>query len=151
MMKKVFVRVGLVAAVVSGVAVSAMAQEPTLPRSPRSFDKLDADHNGTLTVSEFQPKAERRFMRLDSNKDGQVSTAEIDAELQKALVKRRNRILEGLDSDGNGSVSKEELDSYIKALIQGADANSDGGVSLDEARKFKVAKMRKHSTDGGAN
>ena len=45
--------------------------------------------------------------------------------------------------DRNGSISRAELDGYIEAMVAGADADSDGGVSFSEARIFKIAKWRK--------
>ena len=90
-------------------------------------------------------------MRVDANKDGQVSAAEIDAMLQKAMEKRRDRILKALDADANGMISKEELNRYVEALVKAADTDGNGGVSLDEARKFKLAKLRKLSTGGEGN
>ncbi len=59
------------------------------------------------------------------------------------LNKTGNRILANLDADRNGSISRAELDGYIEAMVAGADADSDGGVSFSEARIFKIAKWRK--------
>lgn len=150
-MKQILARLGIAVVVLSALAPMGSAQEPTMPRSQRSFDKLDGDHNGVLTYKELQPKAEQRLMRVDANKDGQVSAAEIDAMLQKAMEKRRDRILKALDADANGMISKEEINRYVEALVKAADTDGNGGVSLDEARKFKLAKLRKLSTGGEGN
>jgi Ca2+-binding EF-hand superfamily protein len=101
------------------------------------------NRDGKISVAEFTPVAEKRFLGIDVNKDNAVSTAEIDASLQAALERRRNRILANLDADRNGSISRAELDGYIEAMVAGADADSDGGVSFSEARIFKIAKWRK--------
>jgi hypothetical protein len=95
--------------------------------------------------------AEKRFLGIDVNKDNAVSTAEIDASLQAALERRRNRILAHLDADKNGSISRAELDKYIEAMVAGADTDSDGGVSFSEARIFKIAKWRKALQTASAN
>lgn len=129
----------------------ALAMEPYLPRSPKVFAKLDGNADGKVTLAEIQPKAETRFLKLDGDKNGEVTTAEIDAALQKALESRRKHILKAMDTDGNGGVSKAELDGYTAKLIAAADADSDGGVTLDEARKFRVAKLRKPVTGEGIN
>jgi Ca2+-binding EF-hand superfamily protein len=131
---------------ITGVAAAgglAMAAEPYLPKAQKSFDRIDLNKDGKINLAEFTPVAEKRFLGIDVNKDNTVSSAEIDVSLQAALERRRNRILANLDSDKNGSISRAELDSYIEAMVAGADTDSDGGVSFSEARIFKIAKWRK--------
>jgi Ca2+-binding EF-hand superfamily protein len=134
----VFVTTGLVA--VGGLA---FADEPYLPKAQKTFDRLDVNKDGKLSLAEFTPVAEKKFMSIDMNKDEAVSSAEIDASLQAALERRRNRILANLDADKNGAISRAELDKYVEAMVVGADTDSDGGVSFAEARIFKIAKWRK--------
>jgi Ca2+-binding EF-hand superfamily protein len=131
---------------ITGVAAAgglAMAAEPYLPKAQKSFDRIDLNKDGKINLAEFTPVAEKRFLGIDVNKDNSVSAAEIDASLQAALERRRNRILANLDADKNGNISRPELDSYIEAMVAGADTDSDGGVSFSEARIFKIAKWRK--------
>jgi Ca2+-binding EF-hand superfamily protein len=131
---------------ITGVAAAgghAMAAEPYLPKAQKSFDRIDLNKDGKINLAEFTPVAEKRFLGIDVNKDNAVSTAEIDASLQAALERRRNRIMANLDADKSGSISRAELDKYIEAMVAGADTDSDGGVSFSEARIFKIAKWRK--------
>ena len=131
---------------ITGVAAAgglAMAAEPYLPKAQKSFDRIDLNKDGKINLAEFTPVAEKRFLGIDVNKDNAVSTAEIDASLQAALERRRNRILANLDADKNGIISRAELDKYVEAMVAGADTDSDGGVSFSEARIFKIAKWRK--------
>ena len=121
----------------------AMAAEPYLPKAQKTFDRVDLNKDGKISLAEFTPVAEKRFLGIDVNKDNAVSTAEIDASLQAALERRRHRILANLNSDKNGTISRAELDSYIEAMVAGADTDSDGGVSFSEASIFKIAKWRK--------
>ena len=57
-----------------------------------SFEDLDTDKSGTLTLDEFvaaaQARATDRFNRLDANKDGVVTQDELDA--AKARWKARH-------------------------------------------------------------
>ena len=134
----VFMTTGLVA--VGGLA---LASEPYLPKAQKTFDRLDVNKDGKLSLAEFTPVAEKSFLSIDMNKDEAVSAAEIDASLQAALERRRNRILANLDADKNSVISRAELDKYVEAMMTGADTDSDGGVSFSEARIFKIAKWRK--------
>ena len=139
---------------ITGVAAAgslAMAAEPYLPKAQKSFDRIDLNKDGKINLAEFTPVAEKRFLGIDVNKDNAVSTAEIDASLQAALERRRNRILANLDADKNGSISRVELDKYVEAMVAGADTDSDGGVSFSEARIFKIAKWRKALQTASAN
>ena len=143
----------LTAAALGVLAMGGMAwaMEPYLPRTPKVFAKLDSNSDGKITLAEIQPKAENRFLKYDGDKNGDVTTAEIDAALHKALETRRRQILKKMDADTSGSVSKAELDRFIANLVQTADADGDGGVSLDEAKNFRVAKLRKPATAEGVN
>ena len=67
------------------------------------------------------------------------------------MTPRRARMLRAMDADADGSITKGELDTFIEKLMKSADANADGGVSLDEARSFKVAKLKKTLNGEAAN
>ncbi len=142
-MPKRILTVALVATGIAGIAGMAIAAEPYLPRGQKVFNRLDANKDGKINLAEFVPLAEKKFMDADENKDNAVSLAEIDKSLQAVLERRRNRIMGVMDTDKNGSVTKAELDKYVEAMLNGADANKDGGVSFDEAKLFKFGKWRK--------
>lgn len=133
------------------VPATALAMEPYLPKTPKAFGKLDADANGKVTAAELTPRAEKRFARIDADGNGAVSAAEIDASLQKAMERRRGRILADLDTDKDGTITRAELDASVDRLVAAADADRDGGVTLDEAREYRLAKLRKPATGKDAN
>lgn len=128
------------------LAGQALAIEPSFPRHTKVFEKLDADSDGKITLAELKPKAEKRLLRIDADKNSEISVAEIDAYLQKRLEQRRNRMLDLLDGDKNGVITTGELDKLVDAMFNDADADKDGGVSLEEARNFRMAKMAKPET-----
>ena len=88
---------------------------------------------------------------MDEDRNGAVSSAEIDTALTRALERRRDRILAKLDADRNGAVSRAELDRYVEAMVAAADGDHDGGVSLEEARNSRVAKLKKPATGETSN
>jgi Ca2+-binding EF-hand superfamily protein len=147
-------KLSIALSILAGLAVvptAALAMEPYLPKSAKSFAKLDSDNNGKITMGELQPRAEQRFLKLDGDKNSEVSSAEIDAALNRALENRRNRVLKAMDADTSGSISKAELDQFISAMMNSADADKDGSVTFEEAKKYRVAKLRKPATGEGAN
>jgi Ca2+-binding EF-hand superfamily protein len=135
----------------AGVAGTAIAAEPRLPRVQKFFERIDADKDGKVTLAEFAPVAEKRFLREDANKDGQITAAEIDEAMKRQMERRRDMMMAAMDTDKNGTISKLEFDQFLGALMKGADSNADGGVSLDEARMFKFGKWRKSQEGTGTN
>lgn len=130
---------------------AALAMQPYLPASPKTFSKADVDSNGKITSAELTPRADRRFARLDTDSNGQVTVAEIDAALQKSLERRRTRMLETLDTDKDGQISRAELEGAVDRLIAAADADHDGGVTMEEVRSYRLVKSSKPVTGKSSN
>jgi Ca2+-binding EF-hand superfamily protein len=139
---------GTAALIVIGTSQLAFANEPFLPRSERSFARLDADSDGKVTVNEWKPKAEKRFLRLDDDHNGTVTTAEIDAFLKRSIDRRKERMLSRLDQNKDGSVTRDEVDAYIDALFNGADGDKDGGLTLAEIRETSQRRQRPSGAKG---
>jgi hypothetical protein len=80
--------------------------------SAARFDKMDADHDNTVTQDEFsgyvgqrrEEHRQQRFESIDSNKDGQLSKDEYSAYTQQKAERR----FAGIDSNGDGLISSEE-------------------------------------------
>ena len=58
-------------------------------------------------------------------------------------------IVADLDTNKDGAISRAELDASVDRLIAAADADRDGGVTLDEAKSYRLAKLRKPATPTG--
>ena len=78
-------------------------------RPAEVFDRLDADHNGTLTREELSAgrkhggaRARKGFRRADQNNDGQVTREE---------WKGSAEIFERLDANKDGILQREEVRS----------------------------------------
>jgi len=106
------------------------------------FQRYDSNRDGKITVDELKPRTERRFLRLDTDGDERVTVAEIDAWLTRIMERRRDRILSTMDKNGDGAVDRGELAERISALFTEADANSDGGVTLEESRTYHAERRR---------
>lgn len=107
------------------------------PPKPPSFETLDSDASGALSLEEFRAgapkgtdsaKSEELFKAIDSDGDGSVTKEEQDAfkaEAEKAQQQLQS-FLFGLQASGTGE-SEEETDIFAQL-----DANSDGSVAKDE-------------------
>ncbi len=89
--------------------------------------------------------------RIDGNGDKTVTVAEIDAKLQEALKRRRDRIMALLDANGDGAITESELDNVLEAMFNGADQDKDGGLTMPEINDFKRGQWRKAYLQAAGN
>lgn len=143
-MLKSVIGLALAAAVAGTFTVAASAREPGIPKSERLFQRLDKNKDGSLAADELRSPSERRFMSLDKDKDGTVTAAEIDAWLLALAERRRQRILEQMDGDGDGAISRAEVAAFVDALFALADADGNGGVTMEEVRAYHATKRRQN-------
>ncbi len=92
------------------IVLAFLVLVPVSQAKAETFDILDLDQNGVLTLSEFRALAKDL------------------ARLEQAF----NR----LDEDGNGLLSRTELGLDGRRLLQRADINNDGQLSRKELKNF---------------
>ncbi len=119
------------------VAGVAQAAGPGFPRSEKSFNYLDADKDGKLSLAEISPRAEKRLFRIDQNADGSVGKDEIEIWLQKRLERRRDLMLADYDANRDSAITREELAAFLTAEFGKADKDADGAVNLEESRTYR--------------
>ncbi len=120
----------------------AQAREPNMPRGERTFEQLDKNKDGNLALEELEARSVGRFMRLDADKNDAVSRTEMENWLHAIAKRRIDRILSRMDGDGDASVSRDELRSYISKEFGAADADKSGGVTLQESRDYLVVRRK---------
>jgi Ca2+-binding EF-hand superfamily protein len=145
-------------------AVSAADQDPpkkgpmALPEllklSPEEFLKqFDKNKDGVLTADELPPFLARAFERADANGDGKIDIKEVgellkilkqrfgsgtpeSAPAMKAEVERRvNEMMERMDTNKDGKISKDEAKGVLAENFDRIDANKDGFIDKDELTK----------------
>src|SRR6185312_10955480 len=76
------------------------------------FARYDADHDGKISLAEYEAGRAMQFKRMDTNGDGALSFAEIDAATAAAqqrggpmadMMKARNDALKAADANGDQS------------------------------------------------
>jgi Ca2+-binding EF-hand superfamily protein len=113
------------------------------------FARLDRDRDRVITVNELNPADRQVFgpmlSRFDRDGDGidqrefmaawpqlRVMIVGVTNQLQNNMrAGQGNPLFQALDTDGNGSLSAEEIDAAPEALRK-LDANEDGAVDLAE-------------------
>lgn len=112
---------------------------------PPSFEQLDADGDGSITVEEFKAQAQSRFAEADTNGDGVLTADEMKARAMARFEERLNemiaRMIEWRDVDGDGALSLAEMQNDNgQRMFMAIDRNKDGVISKDEFDE--AARMR---------
>jgi len=153
-------------------AVAAPKQRPRqqvqqlLRGSPEDFIKhFDKNKDGVLTKDEVPPFLARMFARLDANGDGKLDKQEVAALMQglrRQMARNKNNpqvrpqqiervvnnILQRMDTDKDGKISRKEAKGRVAQLFNQLDTNKDGFVDKQELRQLA---MRILANRGGGN
>lgn len=109
-----------------------------------SFEKLDTDGNGQITLEEMQNRGKDRFSEMDTNQDGKISQAEMEAHAQKRSADRAAEMIERFDKDGDGMLSMDEMPGSDRGerMFERVDQDSSGGISEEEFDEVRNRMMR---------
>jgi Ca2+-binding EF-hand superfamily protein len=120
----------------------------------RRFQQRDPNGDGRITKQEFvqnagnKQQAGRIFKRYDQNGDGVIVPDEMTQVTQKMIKRRRDqqraqsqqgkdnisRSFASLDSDGDGTVTRQEAVARAKRMFEQRDQNDDGVITRGEGR-----------------
>lgn len=91
-----------------------------------------------IHAEELPPK----FVAADANKDGKLSKDEVDVCVNKRADKKAEELLQKMDVNGDGFLTKDELKgkNLQKMGFADADTNADGKLSKDEVVAFTEKK-----------
>lgn len=120
-----FIRLMILAALVAPGAGSAQPWIAATGASPAS---------GGRTVDDVMRMARTRLMAGDIDRDGRLSREEFIAIRAAAKGDQRDpaRAFAGMDRNGDGYLSADEIDSVLARRIARLDANHDGIITRDE-------------------
>ena len=106
-----------------------------------------ADQNGDekLTKAEIYQSRGKRAAAIDTNNDGVIDAEEMDTARKEMRLKRQQRMLNRMDTDGDGVVSTDEFARSGTVRMQHMDRDRDGVVTLDEAT---TPPMKRHGKKG---
>jgi Ca2+-binding EF-hand superfamily protein len=147
-----FLLIGGAAVVALGTANAAMAQigpgggpgmraDGMRGGHERMFERADADRDGRVTREEMRTAARERFDRVDANRDGAVTLEEWQAYAatewgrrggDERVTQRRAAMFRGADQNSDGRLSFEEALVMPEAMFRAADVNADGAVAREE-------------------
>jgi hypothetical protein len=119
-------------------------RDPNTPGRGR-FVMLDANDDGLISPEEAASHADMVFTAMDADDDSLITLDEYMAirmgpqtgsnpDRQAAMKSRKVARFEPMDSDKDGSVSKEEFIAASKTHFDGSDLDKDGKVTPWEIR-----------------
>lgn len=136
---------------VTAAAPSFAAADPAKKekRINRMIKRADLNGDGKISRSEMSRGIAVTFAKVDTNGDGALSTAEISgaravlkAERKKARAsgegrlqyvkfpaKRINKRFDKIDANGDGVLSKAEIERVAERMFKRRDKNNDGYIS----------------------
>lgn len=140
----------LMAALLSGVVMTAAAAQGAEHRERPDFATLDINGDGGVTLEEMQARGAARFAEADTDADGALSVAEMTAAAQARAADRAAQMLERLDANGDGLLQQSEMQprggAGMARMFSRLDTNDDGSISEAE---FAAAKERFGEGRGG--
>jgi len=108
-----------------------------MPDRGAMFDRLDANHDGSISRDEFQSARsemrQRRVMVMNGDaKD--MGSGRAGMRMHRLGLGMRGHMFEMADADKDGRVSIQEATNAAAAHFDKADANHDGTLTPDEMR-----------------
>jgi Ca2+-binding EF-hand superfamily protein len=107
--------------------VLAMPQTFAAGRSAGSVRALDADHDGTVDISETKAAASALFDRLDRDHDGTLDARELKGRLSAGELSAE-------DGDHDGTLTKDEYLATVEKRFKAANRDSDDTLDAKELR-----------------
>lgn len=95
--------------------------------------KIDTDGNGAITQAEIDAYRTAQVTAADTSKDGSLSVDEFGTIYAEFVQPRMIDAFQDLDADGDGVVTKAELDARFGSIVEQMDQNADGALSQDDA------------------
>jgi Ca2+-binding EF-hand superfamily protein len=116
------------------------AQMTDQQRAKEWFVEHDRNHDGYVTLDEVMAYEAKRFRRMDQEGNGRLRQDEYCGGIPATNLPEIDRCharFAKIDSNGDSYVTLDEIQEYVRAILQAADQDQDGKVS--EAEFMAVA------------
>ena len=89
-----------------------------------------------LTQSEIDTARADRRANYDNNGDSELTLQEFTGLWNEMTEPLKVRGFQLLDSDGNGKISKAEIDQRLAGIVKRFDRYCDGALSMEDRRRW---------------
>jgi Ca2+-binding EF-hand superfamily protein len=127
----------LIAALLAGAALtgSASARERLDPME--MLEKSDANRDGAISRAEFIDARRARFAKMDRNRDGYFSDDDLPRVVRKRAGEKVDRVVQALDSNRDGRLSRLEFVDGPTRLFDLGDADRNGLIDRYEMDRLR--------------
>ena len=126
---------------IAGVALLVAATSASAKGARVTFEELDIDGDGQLTMIEITEHRMMNFSMSDADGDGNLSVEEMQAAAQVRANERVTKMFEKFDANADGVLSEDELPKPRRASKMFERLDDDGNGSISE-QEFADAKGR---------
>ena len=141
MSKKLKYSVALLVAFSIGNTATARNHDNMKFLGTLSFENLDINNDGKLSIAEIKTKRDSMVQSMDLNGDKMVSAQELMQQHAKRADLFAKQMIKKLDADGDGSLSFTELKKSqqwkLSRMFYRLDKDLDGFISKEEAQLGK--------------
>ena len=107
------------------------------------FERFDTDADGKITREEANATIDGKLQAFDADGNGSLSIDEFQGLWTEHTREMMVRGFQRLDRDGDGEVTRDEIDRPVEMAFSRMDRNEDGAIAMDEMRR----KGRHHRGD----
>lgn len=100
------------------------------------FQNMDANHDGTVTKSEFKAFNDKRFKEMDANRDGKLTPEDM-----QGPAGHQPGMSHGDSMNHGAGTGHNDGTSHLDQRFNAADANQDGGLDRSEAKDMPMLSM----------
>jgi Ca2+-binding EF-hand superfamily protein len=111
---------------------------------------MDTDSDGTVTKTEYLAYMDKQFDKLDTDHDGTLDVKELKAlrglpatdtegKIEPGKTPSAKQMLLKMDPDKDGTVSKDEFNTYAGAEFDKLDGDHDGTLDAKELQQVSPA------------
>lgn len=97
-------------------------------RAERLFERFDTDGDGVITQTEIEEVRAQDFAAADADGNGEISLEEFKASFMERSNDRMVRAFQFMDSNGDGTVTQEEVDVVANRIFNRLDRDGSGTI-----------------------
>ena len=113
----------------------ARAQASDADRAKQWFLQHDRDHDGYITLEEVMGYEEKLFKRMDQEGTGRLREDQYCAGIpstNSVEIDRCHARFNKIDANGDAYITLDEIQDFYRIVLQTADQDQDGKVTLAE-------------------
>lgn len=128
----------LIAALLGGAALTGSASARERLDPVEMLEKSDANRDGAISRAEFIDARRARFAKMDRNRDGYFSDDDLPRMVRKRAGEKVDRVVQALDSNRDGRLSRVEFVDGPTRLFDLGDADRNGLIDRYEMDRLRA-------------